>query len=190
MQTSSRSIWNPCLWLATKEFWQISSISFPGLMQDRQLVKEVCRPIRQRRKFAKYSCHRKELGLSTTITNCKWRKNWLRQLFQLKILRTGSLLCSWTMASAVLNCISTTSKRSLSLEKVSCASPTEIKVSFCWFSYDVIKIQNQRIFDPSEFLPSWNVREAKNVLWYSAVEFLSFCVTRHLRAIRESCHVG
>ena len=95
VQTSFRSIWNPCLWLATKQFWPISSISSPGLMKDRQPEKEVCRQVRQRRKFAKYSCYRKEVGLWTTITNWKWRKNRLRQLFQLKILRTGSLLCSW-----------------------------------------------------------------------------------------------
>ena len=96
VQTSFRSIWNPCLWLATKQFWPISSICSPGLMKDRQPEKEVCHPVRQRRKFAKYSRCRKEVGLWTTITNWKWRKIWLRQLFQLKILRTGSLLCSWT----------------------------------------------------------------------------------------------
>ena len=188
VQTSFRSIWNPCLWLATKQFWPISSICSPGLMKDRQPEKEVCRQVRQRRKFAKYSCYRKEVGLWTTITNWKWRKNLLRQLFQLKILRTGSLLCSWT------NGICTTLLYIYNVETL----PLPRKSVLCVFNWSkslfllviLWRHQNSKleIFDSTEILSSWSVREAKKVLWYT-LEFLSFCVTRHLRASRESCYV-
>ena len=40
-------------------------------MKDRQPEKEVCRPVRQRRTFAKYSRYRKEVGLWTTIGQLK-----------------------------------------------------------------------------------------------------------------------
>ena len=38
---------------------------------DCQPEKEVCRQVRQRRKFAKYSCYRKKVGLWTTIGQLK-----------------------------------------------------------------------------------------------------------------------
>ena len=190
VQTSFRSIWNPCLWLATKQFWPISSICSPGLMQ----------LIVSRRKRCAVKCGKDGSLLSIHVTerkwgygqpsaNWKWRKNWLRKLFQLKILRTGSLLCSWT------NGICTTLLYIYNVETL----PLPRKSVLCVFNWSkslfllviLWRHQNSKleIFDSTEILSSWSVREAKKVLWYT-LEFLSFCVARHLRASRESCHVG
>ena len=78
-----------------------------------------------------------------------------------------------------------------------------IPVTNCWFSHDVTKIQTtklsilQRFYlhDALEqlktnFHTNFRLKRVLGFVIEYQLEFLSFCVTRHLHDGQESCHVG
>lgn len=104
LETSSRSIWliriRACN-MAAKKFWPIPSISFPGLMQDRQQSKRCavkCGKDWSLRSILHRSLPWLQKGSGVMDNHCQFLTEKLTrwQLFQLKILRARSLLCSWT----------------------------------------------------------------------------------------------
>ena len=82
--------------LAAKQFWPISSISYPGLMQDHQQSKKCA--VKCGKDGSLPSIHHRSKGSGVMDNHCQFLTEKLTHwhLFQLKILRTGSLLCSWT----------------------------------------------------------------------------------------------
>ena len=84
------------------------------------------------------------------------------ELFQLKILRARSLLCSWT--NGIITFLSIYIVDTL-------PRPWKSVLSSEWNKSLLLLVfsrrhqnSNQRIIDPPEFLPWWSGREAKNVL--------------------------